>query len=465
LKGEHNFKDLYQKKNVDSKIAKYVLHDSTCEEVLSSTLITNQSDSEEVAMRLTREQDNVFKWLWNNGSLDSKVVLGVPGCGKSYLIRFLRCYLEDAGFKPLVLCPTGIVALNYDVPTLHSFFRMATKSKIGKTQYVVSNLNTWDDAGISQKDVSKLVIIVDECGMISAQIQNCIDQKLKFLNNNDSYMGAIPTFWFGDLFQVEPPKGDWIFEYSLFRRLPAVEMKSSYRHRNSSKLQNFLTLLRQESPDKESISQLVQQLRNHPFNPEYLTLLPTKRAISDFLKTLNSQALFTDYEMIHYYPNMSEEILNKQLIADSGLEEILRLRAGMPIIVIKNFNVGEFPLRNGMFGTIDDLDEDFVHIKLDYYKGKRFSIARFIYVCSTTGCHILQFPIEQAHALTIHKVQSQSLPGINIGLSPLFSPGQAVSGLGRSVSFETISLIGECDINNLTATSTKVHEYYREKRI
>jgi hypothetical protein len=66
--------------------------------------------------------------------------------------------------------------------------------------------------------------------------------------------------------------------------------------------------------------------------------------------------------MIHYYPNMSDELLNKQLIADSGLEEVLRLRVGMPIIVIKNFTVGEFPLRNGMFGTIEDLDEDFVHV-------------------------------------------------------------------------------------------------------
>jgi ATP-dependent DNA helicase PIF1 len=73
----------------------------------------------------------------------------------------------------------------------------------------------------------------------------------------------------------------------------------------------------------------------------------------------------------------------------------------------------------------------------------------------------MQLPIINAFALTIHKVQSLSLPAITVALNRnIFSDGQAYVALSRGKELERVYLT-HCDLEAIKVDLEAIAEYTR----
>lgn len=73
----------------------------------------------------------------------------------------------------------------------------------------------------------------------------------------------------------------------------------------------------------------------------------------------------------------------------------------------------------------------------------------------------MQLPIINAFALTIHKVQSLSLPAITVALNRnIFSDGQAYVALSRGKELQRVYFT-HCDLEAIKADPEAIAEYTR----
>ncbi len=410
----------------------------------------------------TEEQRSMMDWIL--GDNESKVCLGVPGSGKSTILRELASVYKQSGRKVIVLAPTGIVSLAYDGRTLHSFFRMATKGKYGKVPLVISNIHDWEQLGFHPDEKENLVFLIDECGQISAQMHSCMNQKMKFLFDNREYFGGVKVVWFGDFFQCENPEGDMIFKDQEFLSLGTKELKNSLRCDN--RLHHLLNLIREDEDNVEEIWQLILPCLRRPANTDYVTMFPTRKQVYEYLDRQSDKHVISFGSVLfHLLPNSSEKHNEAHFHRQADLELDLNVYLGMRILMTKNFDIGLWQIRNGMFGNVIAIEDDFLTVILEHYPGLQFTFGRYVWVCPNTGVHIAQFPVLDASALTIARVQSTTQDGINICLTPNFGYALPISGLGRSKSLDTISIIGEIDIRKWKQVPEDLREYYNYKNL
>jgi ATP-dependent DNA helicase PIF1 len=81
--------------------------------------------------------------------------------------------------------------------------------------------------------------------------------------------------------------------------------------------------------------------------------------------------------------------------------------------------------------------------------------------CNGIPCTRTQLPLQNAFALTIHKVQGLSLPSICISLDrDIFSVGQAYTALSRAKRLEDVS-IDKLDWSAFKVDHEAIKEYKR----
>ncbi len=72
-----------------------------------------------------------------------------------------------------------------------------------------------------------------------------------------------------------------------------------------------------------------------------------------------------------------------------------------------------------------------------------------------------QFPIQNAFALTVHKIQGLILPDITVSLdSQMFAPGQAYVAISRAKSWDSLTLTA-LDFNSIKTDEQVIAEYER----
>ena len=142
------------------------------------------------------------------------MVHGGAGAGKSTVIHLLSVMmqkiLQQPGDDPnypyvLLTSYTGAAAANINGQTLHSLFGF----KFG---------NAFISLGDKRRDEKRLtfqnlkVLIIDEISMVSADLLYNLDLKLREITLRDELFGGISIFAFGDLFQLQPVNGHYVFQ-------------------------------------------------------------------------------------------------------------------------------------------------------------------------------------------------------------------------------------------------------------
>ena len=162
------------------------------------------------------------------------IIHGGSGCGKSKLIKDISIFVEhilttndnrDANKPFVVRCaPTGSAAKIIDGHTLHSAFQF---------NFGNDHMPMGEKSREKYKDLLEnlVVLIVDEMSMVKSDMLYQLHTRLREIKqNNEVEFGGVCVLLFGDLMQLQPVKGAWIFEPPKSKKLKLVHTVHSLWH-------------------------------------------------------------------------------------------------------------------------------------------------------------------------------------------------------------------------------------------
>ena len=185
---------------------------------------------------------------------------GGAGTGKSYVLKGIyqglnRLLNHQPGqqtndLTTLLVTPTGKAAHNIKGHTIHSAFHIpANQPLYNYTKMTWDNLNTYRAKYLNLK-----WIICDEISMVSNYMLRFIHLRLQEIMGNNLIFGGVNIIAVGDLYQLKPVMGQFIFEdYSRNYEPLATNLWTEY-----FKIYNLTQIMRQK--DDKKFAQLLNRL-------------------------------------------------------------------------------------------------------------------------------------------------------------------------------------------------------------
>src|SRR5271156_1051492 len=238
------------------------------------TIVT---DIKAIVNTLNRDQIIVFNKVVEairnpSGTPIRMFLSGEGGVGKSYLIRLLTQYIQ--GFyshDALLLCaPSGVAAFNIGGSTCHWAFGLPVDH--GSVP-AYNRLGAQSLARYRQTYKNLKFVILDECSMLNYETLRMISLRLGEIFNNDEPFGGVHVILGGDLLQLAPPMGHWIFdqpakcrgEVDLWRLFQMSELTNNVRQ-SQDPLGGICSRFRVGELTQEDITTLNSRLLD-PKNP------------------------------------------------------------------------------------------------------------------------------------------------------------------------------------------------------
>ena len=159
--------------------------------------------------------NHVVHWIKTKDALIYAFLTGGAGVRKSEVIKAIYQSLyryynlmegKNADEKRVLLCAyTGKAAFNINGSTISTAFHQKFKQK--EQTLNCDTLNTF------RSKYRKLsVVIIDEVSIVSNSVLNFINQRLQELTGTQIPFGGKSIIAVGDLYQLKPVAGSWIFE-------------------------------------------------------------------------------------------------------------------------------------------------------------------------------------------------------------------------------------------------------------
>ena len=439
------------------------------------------------------------------------MVHGAAGTGKSTVIdlvaQWCQSILQEAGDSPDQ--PYIIKCANIEGQTLTSAFHF----QFGNKHYSLSD---------KQRDKTKLalknlkIVIIDEISMVKADMLYQLDIKLQEIMEKPGVpFGGVLIMAFGDIFQLKPVCGKYIFHkpsnkaYHLtfmlanrWEMLCVINLETNHRQGEDGAFADMLNRLRFVKRGEmlpEDIATLEERVRpedhldlvgasvniictlakGHKINTRYLRSLPGEEII---------------LKAIHYKSNKKifKPPINKKdgSVHTTGFMDELRLKVGAKVMMIKNVNTSDC-LTNGQTGILLDLVKErtgevqYLVVQFDreaagrqaraadpqlterYPGGTKVERYMDTYSLSKKGgagasATLIQFPIRLAHAVTAHKTQGQTIhqpKTSSLDLDSVFEAAQGYVMLGRNQALSQVYISGRFDPNKVYASSEALEEY------
>ena len=187
------------------------------------------------------------------------VVQGGAGSGKSFVIntvtewmeRILRQPGDNPNYPYILRCAyTGTAASIIRGQTLHSTFNLPFGNKL-------LSMSSKTAAEKREQLNNLVILIIDEYSFLRADMLYQIDLRLQEIKLNDLPFGGVSVFLFGDIMQLRPVNGQFIFEepnHCMYREIHTLDplWKKFSKH--------FLTFNHRQGEDLEC-SQILNKLR------------------------------------------------------------------------------------------------------------------------------------------------------------------------------------------------------------
>jgi hypothetical protein len=166
--------------------------------------------------KLSEEQRAVFLEVdramkTNDSEAIRLIVCGEGGTGKSYLIRLLSLLIRNF-YTPdslIISAPTGKAAFNVHGTTLHRSFALPVQLGNIGTYYRLGSRKLEELRNLYNK---VKFIFIDEFSMVSYENIRMVHNRLcEIFQAEDPYANK-NIILFGDLMQLKPPRGAWIFQ-------------------------------------------------------------------------------------------------------------------------------------------------------------------------------------------------------------------------------------------------------------
>ena len=346
-------------------------------------------------------------------------------------------------------------------------------------------------------------VVVDEVSMVSYQVLRQIHMRLGELKGGDDAdhpFGNVNIIFFGDLMQLPPVKGNWIFdqplhysaEIHLWRLFTLLELTENMRQREDQEFVNFLNALRMGTLTIEDLEILYRRTVPHvdlaqpPF-ADSVRIFPTNRQVdcynqerSNALKEtlqgglqkmyfIKAEDKYSDESVNDYGEPANERHIPSDVNKCAGLPHSIELAVGSRVMLRRNIDLDD-GLVNGVLGTVEKIvfpclrrDQSFVGeipdsilIKFDdprigryHRQGQDGVIIRPVEVDYTGnyGRKIdrRMLPLILAWACTTHKMQGVTLDAAVLDCSSKnFQQGQLYVALSRVRSLNGIAISDIC---------------------
>ena len=401
------------------------------------------------------ELEDEFKNIFNKMEYSNQniFITGKAGTGKTTLLEYFRINSKK---KFVILASTGISAIKAKGKTIHSFFlfppRILINEKIKRLRSnIIKNVDT---------------ILIDECSMIRCDLLDAIDQSLRLNRNSDESFGGVQIILLGDIHQLPPvirenerdifdnfyPNGHYFFHANCYQNsnISTYELTKIYRQKDAEFI-NILNKIRSGNVTEVDLLPLNNKVVNQDFNVLYETIIlsPTNRKV-DTINSVNLQNI--NSETFSYQSSETGEFREKPA------DEILELKVGAQVMLIKNDIKSPKRWVNGSIGIVTDLTANSIHLKIKnkVHKITQDTWEKFDYlikdgeVLHEVVATFTQYPIKLAWAVTIHKSQGQTFEKVIIDLDRgSFAPGQTYVALSRVTSLEGLFLTRPINISDI----------------
>ena len=401
------------------------------------------------------ELEDEFKNIFNKMEYSNQniFITGKAGTGKTTLLEYFRINSKK---NFVILASTGISAIKAKGKTIHSFFlfppRILINEKIKRLRSnIIKNVDT---------------ILIDECSMIRCDLLDAIDQSLRLNRNSDESFGGVQIILLGDIHQLPPvirenerdifdsfyPNGNYFFHANCYQNsnISTYELTKIYRQKDAEFI-NILNKIRSGNVTESDLLPLNNKVVNQDSNVLYETIIlsPTNRKV-DTINSVNLQNI--NSETFSYQSSETGEFREKPA------DEILELKVGAQVMLIKNDIKSPKRWVNGSIGIVTDLTANSIHLKIKnkVHKITQDTWEKFDYlikdgeVLHEVVATFTQYPIKLAWAVTIHKSQGQTFEKVIIDLDRgSFAPGQTYVALSRVTSLEGLFLTRPINISDI----------------
>jgi len=439
-------------------------------------------------------------------------IIGGGGTGKSFLINIIATAIrqkfgEAGGLTVLIIAPTGVAARNVKGKTIHGGLSLGVENK-GVPKYLKLGARKLQILRTKYRGLK--FVIIDEISMVSYQLLRQVDMRMReIFEKPDCPFGGINIILLGDLMQLRPVNGNWIFEQPpvyqaevhLWKLFKIIELKSNMRQRSNDPLLNICNRLRVGELDFTDIKLLEQQVicpENIENFKDAIRIFPTKAQVNSYntekVEEMKQGGLqmFSIHSVDTYASGKNEGQIapracsSEKINQCGGFENSLELAIGSKIMLIRNLNVSH-GLVNGSIGIVrgftwsrlkrvqEEIGElpDSVEVFFDndtvkkYYPGGIFSVKpQSVTYTAKRGIEITRkmLPLTLCYAVTVHKIQGETLNSAVVDLGPkLFQNGQAYVAISRVKKLSGLGIIQLCPKRLLSIRDHNTREITKRK--
>lgn len=389
---------------------------------------------------------------------------GGAGVGKSYNVKKFIEYCEENNIEVARAAMTGMASLQLPAgETVHSLFKLGTNTKKEQFVNVVTNF-------MFQKETQYLlkildVIIIDEVSMLRSDLIELIDQVLKYTLENEKPFGGKQVILLGDFMQLPPVVKDdepdslknsfWAFESPVWNDLNLeVVYLTEVKRQDDINFSMALNMIRAGIVNAD-VSNYFLKTQAHVF-PEGVTpvkLLSTNREVENMNQAKLDSMKEIPEEVYTARIEAKNDFLRKKIIQDVVAMEILRLKVGCQVMLLRNQkgiyvngSMGEYlgfeRLRDENGAFIDCLKVRLFDNGLVVHVDRaEWTIEKTKNGVKDVEASFVQFPVKVGYAITIHKSQGMSIDFLEVNLAKCFADGMAYVALSRARKYEGLKVL------------------------
>lgn len=199
---------------------------------LPSFLLNSEHSLDDYCSNFTTSQEGTFRWITGKleqGKQTLAFITGGAGVGKTYVMKALVAYCLAADKHVAKMAPTGAAACLINGQTIHSFFRLD-----GHLNCHMNRRDKWYEV-VQNTDV----FFIDEVSMISEDLFDTIDNKLRECTGKQQLFGGKSVILFGDPAQLPPMNKRPIWQDRFLAKFDVMVLKESKRQSDPA----FIALL------------------------------------------------------------------------------------------------------------------------------------------------------------------------------------------------------------------------------
>lgn len=412
----------------------------------------------EVAYAINRELQLAMQIVEETGA--NLFLTGKAGTGKTTFLKKLR---EVSHKRLVVLAPTGVAAINAMGNTIHSFFQLPFSPYIPEKGFISGEKHYLHISKAKRKLMASLsLIVIDEISMVRPDVLDAIDSILRRVRGSSLPFGGVQLLLIGDLRQLPPVVKDaewshladyystpYFFDSIALRKAGflTVELSTVYRQQDREFL-HLLNMIRDGKASQETLTLLNKRFRpdfNPPVEEGYIRLTTHTRTARE-INQRNLAALPTSE--VTYIAEVSGEFPESSYPVDFSLV----LKVGAQVMFTKNDTGTTRRYYNGLIGTVTALGEEKISVRPQGMETDveltpaEWKNTRFVVDETTKQIRqedvgtFLQYPLQLAWAITVHKSQGLTFDKAIIDVSHSFAPGQTYVALSRCRSLEGLVL-------------------------